>query len=704
MHALSRRTAATLFALLLVLSLLALARSSAVPAGTGLLPADAIAPTVEQKAVARQIGAILERQHYRQARIDDSMSVQIFKRYLESLDSQHAYLLADDIAEFSRYQTQFDDMIRTGQIEPAFLMFNRFQQRNRERLAKAIKLLAQEPDWQVDEYYEFDRKDVPWAQSGAELDELWRKRVKSDGLSLLLAGKTWAEASKTLTDRYSRTLKRVDQISADDVFENFMNAYARTYDPHSSYFSPRQSEEYRIAMALNYDGIGASLQLTDDYVTVINIIEGGPAATAGTLGVNDRITGVAQGADGPIQDVIGWRLDDVVQLIRGKRDTIVRLQLLPAGAAPGSNEKVISLTRNKITLEAQAAQKRVETLHRDGTDYRIGVITVPAFYQDVAAMQAGDPDYRSTTRDVRRLLRELRKEKMDGLILDLRGNGGGLLPEAQSLTGLFIDRGPVVQVQFSNGEREVLDDPESGVAYSGPLAVLVDRFSASASEIFAGAIQDYRRGVVMGQTTFGKGTVQNLVTLGRGGQSAASGQLTVTVGKFYRVSGESTQHRGVEPDIALSSPIDMQDFGESALDAALPWDRISPVSYQRATGVNRELPELAHMEDKRAANDPDYRWLQEDIAANRELRKQQRVSLNLAQRRNERDAEDAARLSRENARRESKGEPALKAVSDIEFDKLPDAVLDQAAQVMADMVRDNPTRPGTTRTAQSEQN
>jgi carboxyl-terminal processing protease len=474
------------------------------------------------------------------------------------------------------------------------------------------------------------------------------------------------------------------------VFENLMNAYARSFDPHSSYFSPRNSEEYRIQMSLNYEGIGASLQLVDDYVTIMNVIEGGPAAVAATLNTNDRITGVGQGHEGDFKDVIGWRLDDVVQLIRGKAGTTVRLQVLPAGAAPGSQEKTLEFVRNKVTLEAQAAHKEVKNITRDGRTLKVGVITVPGFYQDIAAQNAGDQNYRSTTRDVLRLLTELKAENVQGIVLDLRGDGGGYLPEATALTGLFIDHGPVVQLKDTSGRLEVLDDPQPSAAYSGPLAVLVDRFSASASEIFAGAIQDYHRGIILGQRTFGKGTVQNLVPLDRWSQKPVSGQLTVTIGKFYRVTGESTQHRGVEPDVPLPSPIDMKEVGESALEAALPWDRIAGVPFQASAMPVPTLPVATLMsdEDVRAQKDPDYRWLVSDIAAIDTVREQHSVSLNLKARREERARQEKERLDRENSRRSAKNLPPFKSVEEIDKDKaeLPDVVLTQAAEIMADMV------------------
>jgi carboxyl-terminal processing protease len=685
-----RHSSGWISACVLTVLALALAGSVQAPASTSILPPGAIAPTDTQRATARKIGRILEEAHYSRAPIDDKMSEQVFQRYLDSLDGQRSYFLASDVAEFGAYRFKFDDMIRTGDVEPAYLIFNRFQQRNRERMQHAIALLQKEPDWTANESFEFERQHAAWPASQAEMDELWRKRVKNDALSLLLTGKQWPEASDILRKRYERVLKRVDQITPEDVFEGLMNAYARTFDPHSSYFSPRSSEEYRIQMSLNYEGIGASLQLVDDYVTIMNVIEGGPAAVAGTLNQNDRIVGVGQGHDGGFTDVIGWRLDDVVQLIRGKAGTTVRLQVLPAGAAPGSPEKVLEFVRNKVTLEAQAAHKEVKNIVRNGKTLKVGIITVPGFYQDIAAQNAGDQNYRSTTRDVLKLLRELKAENIDGLVLDLRGDGGGYLPEATALTGLFIDHGPVVQLRDTSGRLEVLDDPEPAPAYDGPLAVLVDRFSASASEIFAGAIQDYHRGVILGQRTFGKGTVQNLVPLDRWSQKPVSGQLTVTIGKFYRVTGESTQHRGVEPDVPLPSAIDMKEVGESALESALPWDRIAGVPFQASAGMASTPPvaTLASAEDVRAQHDPDYRWLVSDIAAIDSVREQHSVSLNLKVRKEERARQEKERLDRENSRRAAKNLPPLKSVEEIDKNKddVPDVVLNQASEVMADMV------------------
>ncbi len=681
----------------LTAALVVIGGSAPAPASTTLLPPGSIAPTEKQRAIARRVTSMLEGMHFTGAKLDDRISSVVLDRYLDTLDRQRSNLLASDVQEFEQYRLLFDDMARTGNVDPAFAIFARYQQRNRERVQYAIDVLAKEPDWNAKESFEFDREAAPWPQSVAELNEIWRKRVKNDALSLLLTGKSWTEASDILRKRYQRSLKRVDQVSADDVFEALMNGYARAYDPHSSFFSPRSSEEYRIQMSLNYDGIGASLQLIDDYVTIMNVIEGGPAAVSGSLQTNDRITGVGQGRDGPVTDVIGWRLDDVVQLIRGKAGTQVRLQVLPSGAAPGSLEKTLEFTRNKVTLEAQAAKKEIRTIDRGERELKVAVITVPGFYQDVQAQNAGEKDFRSTTRDVRRLLDEAKAEKVDGVVLDLRGNGGGYLPEATALTGLFVEKGPVVQLKVTTGELEVQDDPDPGIAYGGPLAVLVDRFSASASEIFAGAIQDYRRGLVLGQRTFGKGTVQNLVPLDRWSSKPTSGQLTVTIGKFYRVTGESTQHRGVEPDVPLPSPIDVEEIGESALPGALPWDRIAGVPFRlEARMPKTPIATLALEERARADQDPNYRWLVSDLAALDSIRKQTSVSLNLEDRRAERERLDRERLARENSRRAAQNLPLLKTVEEFEGGTAPDSVLEQATEIMGDMVAGvRPTQPAT---------
>jgi carboxyl-terminal processing protease len=676
------------------LSVLVLAAAGAAlhtPASAAsVLPPGSLAPTDDQRAIARKIGRILEETHYSREAIDDAFSRQVFQRYLEFLDPEHSYFLASDVREFSVYQDRFDDMIHTGDIDPGYLVFDRFKQRNRERMQYAITLLKSQPDWNTTTSYDFDREHAAWPASQADLDQLWKKRVTNDVVSLMLAGKTWPQAADILRKRYKTVIQRVDQIKSEDVFEDLMNAYARTYDPHTSYFSPLNSEEYRIQMSLNYEGIGASLQLIDTYVTVMNVIPGGPAAAAGSLKPSDRITGVGQGPAGPITDVVGWRLDDVVQLIRGKAGTNVRLQVLPAGAAPGSKEKVLQFVRNKVTLKTQEAHSDLKTVTDHGRTYKIGVITVPSFYEDIAAENRGDANYRSTTRDVLRLLEKLENEHIDGLVLDLRDNGGGYLPEATALTGLFIPHGPVVQLRDRGGHIEHLDDPEQGPAYTGPLSVLVNRFSASASEIFAGAIQDYHRGVIIGQNTFGKGTVQNLVPLDRWSDQPVDGQLTVTIGKFYRVTGESTQHRGVVPDVTLPSPIDPKEVGEADQPSSLPWDRITGLPFKTSTGMSA-VPSIAQLqadETARTRNDANYQWLVADINSIEAMRQRHTVSLNLTERREERTRDDKLLLSLDNKRRAALGMPPLTSAEQIDKgkDKIPDVILDQAANITADVI------------------
>src|SRR5262245_40585664 len=648
-----------------------------------------LVPSERHRRVMRLVSEVVERQHYRQAALDDTMSSQIFERYLEALDGNRSYLLASDIAEFEPLRYQLDDAIQKADAGPAFRIFTRFQERNREVVRYAIELLASEPDFTLDESFRFDRADEGWPANADELHELWRKRVKNDALSLVLAGKTWPEASDVLRKRYERAGKRVEQVTADDVFETFMNAYSHVYDPHSNYLSPRNSEEYNIAMSLSYEGIGASLQLVDDYVTIMNVLPGGAAAASTEIKVGDRITAVGQGDAGALTDVVGWRLDDVVQLIRGPENSVVRLQVLPASASPGTQESLLSLKRSKITLESQAAKKELHTIKRGDKELRVGVISVPSFYQDFQARMKGDAEYRSTTRDVHRLVDELKAEGIDSLVIDLRDNGGGHLSEATSLVGLFVERGPVVQLRETSGRIEVLDDPEPGVAWNGPLVVLVNRASASASEIFAGAIQDYQRGLVGGQQTYGKGSVQNLYPLDRYalGPNAGFGQLTVTIGKYYRVTGDSTQHRGVEPDITLPSLLNTDDIGESTRESALPWDRINAARY---TPEPAELPVVAmveHQHEERVAHNPDFLALEGDVQALQQLRNQRDVSLNLVKRRAERDAIDADRLKRENARRAARGLAPLANVAALDDAEAPDAVLEEAVEIAADAVQ-----------------
>jgi len=635
--------------------------------------------------ISQRVTRIIEDLHYSRPRIDNSFSSAILDRYLDTLDGNRLYFLSSDISSFARYRYELDDRARKGELEPIFEIFNLFRLRTEERVAFALTLLEHEPDFTVEESFQFDRSDMSWPNTDEEIQEIWRKRIKNDGLSLVLTGKTWLETAEILQERYERILTRIVQLNSNDVFATFMNAMAHTMDPHSSYMSPRDSEEYRIQMSLSYEGIGASLQLENDYVTVTNLIPGGPAQIDGQLKPEDRITGVAQGADGEIVDVIGWRLDDVVQIIRGPGGTTVRLQILPAGAVPGSPERFLDLIRDQVKLEEQAAKSdRLEVSH-EGNLYNVGVIRVPSFYLDYAARARGEESYTSTTRDVSRLVDELQDQGIDGLVIDLRQNGGGHLSEATELSGLFIERGPVVQLRQTRGNIEILDDPIPGVVYDGPLAVLVDRYSASASEIFAAAIQDYERGVVIGQQTFGKGSVQNLFSLDQFMRAPGYGQLTLTIGKYYRVTGGSTQHRGVIPDIELPSLVDTTIVGESTRDEALPWDQIEPTRFRAESSLEPAIQLLEERRSARALSDPNYNYLLEDVAAFKELRDRETVSLNLAERQVERNKLQEEQLERENERRAASNLEPLLSIEELETSEPVDILLQQATEVVADM-------------------
>lgn len=658
----------------------------------------ALSSTQKHLEIAKLVTRFSEASHYARIRIDNDFSGALLDNYVEGLDSNRSFFLQSDIAQLERYRFSLDNSVRSGDMTPVFRIFGTYRERATANLDYALSLLEDEPDFTVDESYVFDRTDMPWPASAEEMQDLWRKRVKNDWLSLVLADpeKSAEDISTTLEKRYKRFVKRINELDSDDVFEGFMNTFARTLDPHSSYMSPRQSEEYRIQMSLSYQGIGASLQLDDDIVTVLNIIPGGPAAIDGRLKASDQIVGVGQGEEEMV-DVIGWTLDDVVQLIRGPADTEVRLQIRPGDTMPGESEYTLALTRNKIKLEEQAAQSEIVEIGRDAEAYKIGVISVPSFYQDFDARSRGEADYVSTTRDVERLIKELEQDDVRGIVLDLRGNGGGHLSEATALSGLFIDNGPIVQLRDTRGKIDILEDPIPAQAYDGPLVVLVDRFSASASEIFAAAIQDYNRGIVIGQQTFGKGTVQNLYVLDQyapRSQFEGLGQLTLTIGKYYRVTGGSTQNRGVIPDIELPSMVNAGEIGENTKPRALPWDQINPTRFRADRHFDDQLPLLNRDQIQRSATDPDFQFLLDDIEVAEELRQQTSVSLNLETRKTEQEARRQARLERENSRRQARGLEELESLDSAEDDEWPDVLLNQAVEILTDLaVRADANQP-----------
>ncbi len=540
---------------------------------------------------ARVISYILDNNHYRKIKLNDSLSAAILERYIKDLDNSKTYFLASDVKSFDKFKFAIDDLTRNENVNPAFDIYTVFARRYKERMNYVLSTLIQQNfDYSVDEYYETDRDKETWANSTEELNDVWRKVIKSQALSLRLAGKKQEEIVETLKTRYQRFNKSFSQFNAEDVFNIYMNAITESYDPHTNYLSPKQSDLFKQQMSLSLEGIGAQLQSENDYTKIVKILPGGDAQKTGKVNVNDLIIGVAQGKEGEMVDVVGWRLDDVVKLIKGPKGTTVRLTILPAKTGVNGPSQEVTLVRDKIKLEDQAAKKEVINYQIQGRNAKLGVISLPSFYMDYDAYQKGDPNYRSTTRDVKRLIGELKAEGVEGIVMDLRNNGGGSLPEAVDLTGLFIKEGPVVQVRNSASKVEVLPDDDKQVFYTGPLVVLTNRFSASASEIFAGAIQDYQRGVVVGESTFGKGTVQTVLDLNRFiNEKEPVGELKLTFQKFYRVTGSSTQHKGVIPDVNLPSAFDAEQYGESANPSALPWDIIKAATYQKATEVNDKV-------------------------------------------------------------------------------------------------------------------
>jgi len=618
-------------------------------------------PTADEATTAKLVYGLLSdsRYAYRPRALDDALSQDIFKRYLEALDPGKLFFTAEDIKNFQPYATQLDDAIKSGQMDAPYAMFALYKQRVNERVAKArAELKSDKFDFSGHDQYQYDREKAPWATT-AQLDTIWSQSVRNDWLRLKLAGKKPDEIRKTLDKRYANLTGGVEDLNGEDVFQTFLNSYAGSIDPHTDYFTPRTAANFNLSMSLSLEGIGAVLQKQDEVVVIREIVPGGPAARSGKLKPGDRIVAVGQGTSGEMKDVVGWRIDDVVELIRGPKNTPVRLDVVPAEAGVDAKPSRLVLTRDKVRLEEQAAKAQTITVPgQDGASKKIGVIKLPAFYQDFEGRRKNSNDYASATRDVARLLAQLKVQKVDGVVLDLRNNGGGSLTEAVELTGLFIDQGPVVQVRESGGRVSVEDDDQSGVAWDGPFAVLINRGSASASEIFAGAIQDYGRGLVIGETTFGKGTVQNLIDLDRwpANEESRFGQVKLTIAQFFRVSGGSTQHKGVVPDIRFPVTVDASEFGESTYDNALPWTRISAVPHTQYGNFAPLLPRLDALHAARVAKDKEFQWWSEDVAQFREEQAKKSVSLNEGERRAERDQFEAKRKARQ-AERKALGLP-----------------------------------------------
>ncbi|MCK6618310.1 MAG: carboxy terminal-processing peptidase [Cyclobacteriaceae bacterium] len=635
---------------------------------------------------ARVIIQILESSHYRKLKFNDSLSSAVLDSYIATLDNQRSYFLKSDIDAFNKYRFQLDDLTRIENVDPAFGIYEVFKKRFAERMDYVLTyLINQEFDFSKDEYYEVDRENAPWAETEKELNQIWTLAIKNQALSLKVAGKSTVEIQETLRSRYERFVKSIKQTNSEDVFGYYMNAITEAYDPHTNYFSPRRADLFKQSMSQSLEGIGARLQTENDYTKVVEILPGGPAEKTKLVNVNDRIIGVAQGDEGEMVDVIGWRIDDVVKLIKGPKGTKVRLTILPAETGVTGPSVVVTLIRDKIKLEDLTAKKKVIDYVQNGRRLKLGVITLPSFYFDWEAYQKGDPNYNSTTKDIKRLIAELQKEGIDGLAIDLRNNGGGSLEEAINLTGLFIKTGPVVQVKDFTNRTEIKSDDDPAIVYTGPLIVLINRFSASASEIFAGAIQDYHRGVVVGESSFGKGTVQSIIELDRyvNYPKEEVGSLKLTFQKFYRVTGHSTQFKGVTPDIKFPTALTAEQFGERSSKSALPWDEIRSTMYQKTPLINDAvLKNLIRSHQERLKTDPSLIDL---VAQTEETRKnlaQNRISLNEEVRRKEMEESE----KRRNSRKPGDVKIDREGQNDNSLLKLEDQYLREGLLVLTDLI------------------
>ncbi len=678
-----------------------------------------IQPDEQQAVVCKTVTALISGYNYKKVNINDSVSTLIFNKYIKTLDENHNYLLASDIKEFEKYKTVLDDDLKDGNLNDAFYIFNVYQKRYNERVKYSLAQIDKNFDFSKNETFTYDRENLPWAASSTEMDEIWSQRVKYDLLNMKLASPDMVKNRGLLKKRYEDLLSNSNKLNNQDVFQIFMDAFTEVIDPHTNYFNPANAANFNIDMSRSLEGIGATLGVENEYVTIKTIVAGGPADKSKQVDVGDRIIGVAQGKDGEFSDVIGWRIENAIALIRGSKGTLVRLKILPKGKTAADKPKILELVREKIILEAQSAQKEIKTYMNNGKMVKIGVISVPAFYVDFNDYKSGNPNYKSTTRDVKRILDTLKKANVDGVVMDLRQNGGGSLMEAIELTGLFIKSGPVVQVRDARDKVDVNEDEDTSISWSGPMAVLVDRFSASASEIFAGAIQDYGRGIIIGSQTYGKGTVQNAIDLDKvinpsvksmlaglvkkgtavtkaTGSESTFGQLNLTVAKFYRISGGSTQHKGVMPDIKFPSVIPMDKYGEDTEPSALPYDMIAKSNFTKAGDFTTVLPQLNKLHEQRMAANPSYKYLEEDIADYKKRDAEKSTTLNEAILKQQRESDDQKTFERNNLKRVAvglvplkKGEtakaadkamPSAKNKTDLDFMKV------EAGQILTDYI------------------
>ena len=630
------------------------------------------------------VTAISERAHISQKNVNNESSIKILNSFIKSLDSFKMYFIEDDITYFQRYRYKIDDTLKSGDLDPIFDMFSIYRLRVQQRLSYSINLVGSINSFDGEETYEFRAKKKTWSKTNETLDNQWGKKTKNDLLSLVLAGQELDAAKVTLKKRYQRFLDRVNDYKEEDVINIFLNSYMDNLDPHSNYLTPSQAEEYEIQTSLSYEGIGARLQNNDDFIEIVNLIPGGPAENNGLLKPLDKIIGVYDEKNLLI-DVIGWDVNEVVKLIRGPKGSTVKLKILPTSSDADSNPYDLSLIRDDVTLEEQAASSYIKTLDIDNKQFHIGVITVPSFYQDFAARRRGDKDYKSTASDVKKIVEELEEIGIDAIVMDLRGNSGGLLDEATALTGLFIDNGPIVQLKDMDNNIEILDDPYPGMVYNGPMVIMIDRYSASASEIFAGAMQDYQRGIVIGQKTFGKGTVQNLYPLDRYSRYQSKkgfGQLTLTIAKYYRVTGSGTQNIGVIPDIELPSFINAEVIGEETKSNTLPWDQIVKLDFETQHQLSSVLSVVEDSFLSRKENNLALKFLIEDIDDFNDDQQVSIVSLNIDQRKNDRNSRNL-----KNKERREKRLKELGYTDDQSFDDFrSNTILNEIYLMVADLI------------------
>lgn len=681
-----------------------------------------IRPDDQQSLVCREVVQLIENYNYKKIKLNDSISSVIFDRYIKALDPSKYYFLASDIKDFEKYRTTLDDDFRIGDLSGPFYIFNVYLKRYNERIDYSISQIKGKYDFNQNDTYVYDREKMPWISSTTALDDVWKKRVKYELVNLKIAGTDQAKNVETLTKRYQNLKSQAAKFNNQDVFQILMDAFTEAIDPHTNYFNPRNAETFNQEMSRSIEGIGATLQLENEVTKIVSVVPGGPAFKSKQINAGDRIVAVAQGVNGEFEDIIGWRIDNAVAKIKGPKGTTVRLKIIPVGQELSSKPVVITLVREKVILADQSAKKSVKTIQSDGKPYKIGIIDVPAFYADFKAANAGDPNYKSTTRDVRLLIDTLKNiDKVDAIVMDLRANGGGSLVEAIDLTGLFIDRGPVVQVKDLRGSVEVDEDKNGGVAWSGPFGVMVDRLSASASEIFAGAIQDYGRGLVMGTQTYGKGTVQSSIDLNRlvepsllqkmaavfkkekttvvaGNTTAPTtivdkdgvpqlGQINLTMGKFYRINGNSTQHKGVIPDFNFPSVYPLDKIGEDTEPSALPFDMVKPSNFKQVADLTEVKSSLLKLHEARMANSLDYKVLQEDIADSKKRDNETSITLNEAKLKQERDGLETKALARLNELRASRGLAPVKKGDKATKEESFDFVQEESLRIMIDLMK-----------------